>query len=127
MKLFTLIGLLMLSVQALASTSVFKMYTVPHAQPNRNCDVHVSLKLEINGDVARATVKNALSGFCEIYIIPNERTYTLTGTPDNCGAMVFKNQAANVAIIDNRSNTCEMVLPALIIMKEAGNKFYSQN
>ena len=125
-----IIALTLFSFSALASTDVFKMYADHHVTPNPNCDVHVELKLKIRGNRATATLTNSLAGYCEIYVIPNVRTYQLVKIGTSCGSTVYagindRNDTLNLT--DNRTRICDDIIPALIGIEENGFNYYSHD
>jgi hypothetical protein len=95
----------------------FKLYPTPNATPNPRCDLHTRLVLEDG----RATLRSAVVGLCEIAAAQDERSYALSVTAESCNTFKYVGNIGterSVEIIDNRKNTCEMVLEALVIVNE---------
>lgn len=111
---------LLAASQAVAATKVIKFYGTPHAKPNPGCDIHTRGTLKVNGNAGTLTLEEAVSGFCEIAVIPNTRTYQITLNSTGCGSLVYNEDSSDsrVALVDNTKRICEDVIPALYVLKE---------
>ena len=71
-----------------------------------------------------ARLHEALRGYCEIDVAPNERTYRLELAGDDCGSQIFKGTtskdglAIDVEIVDHRSRICRDDIPAQLVVEE---------
>lgn len=101
----------------------FKLYDQPRATPNPSCDVHTKIDLKSVGG-SSATLSEGLGGTCEIYVVPNPRTYKLKDAGGSCGSRIFTGSVTKggkkyaVKITDHRKRVCEDVIPALLIVEE---------
>lgn len=101
----------------------FKLYGEPHARPTAGCDVHTRLTFAA-GTYSTARFEEAVSGFCELYVEPNARTYRLRLAGTDCGTRIYagsvtkKGQKFAVKITDNRTRLCENVVAAAVIVEE---------
>ncbi|MBX3219361.1 MAG: hypothetical protein KF795_02510 [Labilithrix sp.] len=101
----------------------FKLYAQPNAAPNPSCDVHTSLTLTSKGG-ARADLREAVDGFCEIYVAPSERAYRLRLAGTSCGSKIYKGKkriggkTREITITDHRTRLCRDLVPAKIIVDE---------
>lgn len=108
---------------AKVSPGTFKLYAQPRAKPNASCDVHTRLTLAA-ATYSTATIEEALSGFCELYVEPNPRTYRLRLAGTDCGTRIYagsvtkKGKRYSVKITDNRARLCENVVAAAVIVEE---------
>lgn len=101
----------------------FKLYATPDHAPNPSCDVHTQLTLSPDPR-NNAKLVEAVTGFCEIAVIPNERTYNLrlTGTP--CGSKEWSGvlnkggKRTEIKITDHRSRMCMDVVAGLVEVEE---------
>lgn len=99
------------------SVATVDLYDSPSYEPQGFCDVGTHLVLDeakVMGKVA--FLSEFVAGICEIFVIPNERMYTLTGgAEDHCGAVVYRGEkhtekgVAKLTITDNRNNQCSSV------------------
>ncbi len=102
----------------------FKLYAEPNATPNPSCDVHTSLTLSGDGG-ARAALREALDGLCEIHVAPQERQYRLRLAGTSCGSKIYKGKkrvfgkVREITITDHRTRVCRDLVPAKIIVAEA--------
>lgn len=101
----------------------FKLYDQPHATPNASCDVHTKIDLTSTGG-SKATVSEGLEGTCELYVMPNPRTYKLKDAGSSCGSRIFKGSVTkggkkySIKITDHRTRLCEDIIPALLVVEE---------
>lgn len=101
----------------------WKLYAEPRHQPNPGCDVHTSLTLG-NRYGARAELREALDGFCEIYVEPQERSYRLRLAGTSCGSKIYEGKKRiggklrTIKIVDHRTRMCRDLVPARIIVEE---------
>ncbi|MBX3262510.1 MAG: hypothetical protein KF782_22710 [Labilithrix sp.] len=101
----------------------FKLYGEPNAAPNPHCDVHTALTLSGDGG-ARAALREALDGLCEIYVAPQEREYRLRLAGTSCGSKIYKGKkriagkVREITITDHRTRVCRDLVPAKIIVAE---------
>lgn len=108
---------------AKVTPGTFKLYSQPRATPNAGCDVHTRLTFEA-AYYSTAKIEEALSGFCELYVEPNPRTYRLRLAGTDCGTRIYagsvtkKGQKYAVKITDNRTRLCENVVAAAVIVEE---------
>jgi hypothetical protein len=111
------------AISAKVTPGSFKLYMNPRAEPNPSCDVHTKLDLKA-AHFSTATLAEGLAGFCEIAVIPNERTYRLRAAGNDCGSRIFTGSRKKdgksyaIKITDHRSRLCENVVPAAIIVEE---------
>ena len=100
----------------------FKLYGEPRANPNPSCDVHTALTLSSQGG-ARAELREALDGSCEIYVAPQPRAYRLRLDGTSCGSKIYKGKKRvagalrEITIKDHRSRLCRDIVPAKIIVE----------
>ncbi len=100
-------------VAADVSPGLVKLYTDRDARPSPGCDVHTNLVLASSGGVASASMMDVVSGFCEIFINPNPRTYAITAKIDGCGSKTYAGttvveaKAMSVKILDHRARLCD--------------------
>lgn len=128
MKMKTILALaLMTSFQAVAVTKTFKLYTQANINPNPGCDVHVQLELKTRVQGVTAHLVNRVSGFCELYVEPNPRTYKLPFVKKSCGSNVYASEDLNVALIDHRGRICDDLIPALIMVQEGDVTYYGHD
>jgi len=101
----------------------FKLYAEPGHVANPTCDIHTALELKSVGG-ARATLREAVSGLCEIYVEPQPRTYRLRLEGTACGSKIYKGtkkvqgEIRNITITDHRARLCRDLQPAKIIVEE---------
>jgi hypothetical protein len=111
------------AIAAKVTPGSFKLYMNPRAEPNPSCDVHTKLDLEA-AYFSTARLSEGLAGFCEIAVIPNERTYRLRAAGNDCGSRIFTGSRKKdgksyaIKITDHRTRLCENVVPAAIIVEE---------
>lgn len=104
---------------------VFKLYGDPGYEASTWCDVHTVLELTNDARGAIARLHETVRGYCEIHVVPNERTYRLELAGDDCGSQIFKGKttqnglALDVEVIDHRSRICRDDVPAQIIVEES--------
>jgi hypothetical protein len=110
----------------------FHLFDKPHAQTGGFCDRFVTMNLMTSPDKNVAKLENSLEGVCEIVVVPDPRTYNLTGKEDGCGSMIYKGTTTangrnfSIEITDNRGRTCENVIAALIVATEQIEGFPAQ-
>ena len=113
------------------ATGQFKMYDEPRHEPFTQCDRYTELTLETSEFLGNfVVVANRLSATssCEIAAVANPRFFELSDsqtTVDGCGTVVSKGYLSQwvgdaeefytLTVWDNRSNTCEVPIPALIV------------
>lgn len=106
----------------------FKLYGEPRANPNPSCDVHTSLVLTNVDGVSRAKLSEVVGGFCEIYVVPQEREYRLSFSGSSCGSQIFQGtttvegKARAITIVDHRTRICRDLVEAEIIVEEIDEK-----
>lgn len=107
------------------AVDTFKLYSEIGVTPNPECDLYTALTLRSGANGLEALLVNKLSGTCELALLPNARLYQLTAADSSCGAKVYVGQrlAASggfdqITITDNRTNTCEIPVPALFVVTE---------
>jgi hypothetical protein len=102
----------------------FKLYGEPRATPNPACDIHTSLVLTNVDGVSRAKLGEAVGGFCEIFVLPQEREYRLSFSGTSCGSQIFQGtttvegKARAITIIDHRTRICRDLPEAELIVEE---------
>lgn len=96
----------------------FKLYSEAHVEITPSCDFYTQLNLDSSALIA--SMENKLAGTCELALLPDPRSYNLSASTDGCGAVIYKGQNAlrSIEITDNRTNTCEIPLPALVVVTE---------
>jgi hypothetical protein len=96
----------------------FTLYGAPNHTPDAACDVHWKLAL---GPENFATLYEDVRGGCAAEIDPNIGSYELQGTRDGCGSGIWtgkdKNSGITIKLTDNRTRTCEDVVPARIVIE----------
>jgi hypothetical protein len=111
------------SSDALGRTVVesFKLYGRPGFVPSATCDVHTELALS-----NVATLREVVSGVCEIDVEPNERSYRLELAGTDCGSVVYRGakrvsgKLTSITVTDHRARTCRDVREADIVVEESG-------
>jgi hypothetical protein len=100
-----------------------KLYDDPDATPSAGCDVHTAATLlQTKTGKLRLQLENRVSGGCEIFIVPNKRTYSVAQS-DSCGSKVYKGTsgADSVELQDHSTRMCEDFRPALLELSEKRN------
>lgn len=118
---FLLVSILLLGQLAVAAPKSLKMYSEPNARPNPNCDVHTEMTLwekAPEATVMTVSLRDSLDGACEIYVLPNPRTYIMTREQDSCGSKVYVDTMAGARLMDHRTRMCEDIVPALFVLEE---------
>lgn len=101
----------------------FKLYASPDHEPNPGCDVHTKLTLSADPRNS-ATLVEAVGGFCEIAVIPNERTYNLRLTATPCGSKEWSGilnkggKRTEIKITDHRSRMCMDMVAGVVEVEE---------
>lgn len=99
----------------------FVLKDEPNAQPT-GCDINSRLILD-NGQIMGkfAYLTDFVDGFCEIYVNPNPRLFTIYTTESiGCGSVKHTGRAQldngthTIEIIDHRTRLCEDLIPYLI-------------
>lgn len=111
-----------------ASSSIepgsFKLYATAHANPNPGCDVHTALTLSKERGVSRASLREVVGGFCELYVAPDAREYRLKFEGTSCGSKIFSGKKTingktrEITITDHRTRVCRDLVPAEVIVEE---------
>ncbi|NRA63350.1 MAG: hypothetical protein HRU19_02635 [Pseudobacteriovorax sp.] len=136
--LFALMTVFSLSAMAQVPTVPTKLNMLPGAfilkdeprAPSTGCDIVSRLILDkgtIMGDFAYLT--DYVDGFCEIYVNPNPRIFTISETTSiGCGSVKHSGtaQLANgfhtIEIIDHRTRLCEDLIPFLLKVTIKNNR-----
>jgi hypothetical protein len=109
-----------------STEGTFNLYEAS-AQPNATCDVHTVLELvhlSRDGEL-QARLHEAVEGVCEIFVIPDNRGYTLKLESTNCGSRIYKGTSTGgahreITVTDHRDRFCrDIVTPAQIIVSES--------
>jgi hypothetical protein len=121
----TFIGTVQAAPTAQLITGKFNMTDMPNGNPGIGCGTGTTLTMDnakISGDVV--LLSDYAFGPCQQVIDPNPRYFIPESIEkDSCGATVTKGKVRGsegpnrIEITDNRGNTCENVIPALIVMK----------
>ncbi|MEK6579772.1 MAG: hypothetical protein AABZ55_11140 [Bdellovibrionota bacterium] len=110
-----------LAVPSFAAEKTFKMYHEPRAEVDTGCDAYTELRLDIRGKTAVATLVNRLAGTCDLHVSPKKRAYVFNLADTDCGTKTYSwtdGADYEAELADNRTRTCENVIPALIVLKE---------
>jgi hypothetical protein len=100
----------------------FKLYGDAHHVPTPGCDVFTSLEL-LNQGGARAQLREAVGGVCELFVEPNEREFRLRLTDTPCGSKVYTGtkriggQLQRVTVTDHRTRVCRDLVEARVIVE----------
>lgn len=130
MKKFALVLLAMATIGANALTPMthdlkpgYWSLTETGRQPDPNCGVYTQLTLDKGQMIGPfSLMKEAVSGFCEIYVFPNERIHHLQLKSVACGSGFYeatrltRNGMEKITIQDNRTRVCRDLQPATIIV-----------
>jgi hypothetical protein len=79
-----------------------------------------------NGDLTGpiASLSEFVEGICEIYILPNPRTFPLVGESMGCGSIMWKgtlitdNGWTAIEIADHRLRRCDDIVVSPIVIQE---------
>ena len=114
-------------VRATAATlaaGTFKMYGDHNHISNARCDIYTQLVFSTVRAAPRATLGDAVTGFCLPAIRP-PTVYPLTYGGTECGTKLYRGQAGTSTIVvhDNRARTCGDAPQAQVVVEEttAGN------
>jgi hypothetical protein len=111
-------------VQVRIQPGSFKLYDRPQYESPPSCDLHTALTLGNDADGAFAELRDTLSGSCEIYVQPNERTYHLARTGEECGSQIYEGTTSvdgkerDIVLVDHRTRLCHDMVPARIVVEE---------
>ncbi len=114
------------ALKANVTPGTFKLYTKAHATPNTSCDLYTKLDLK-SAFYSTAVLEEVVSGFCEIAVVPNKRTYRLKLDSTSCGTRVYTGSLTKsgvrteIKITDNRARTCKDLVSAKVIVEEKKN------
>jgi len=103
----------------------FSLYEKPHHFPDPMCDHGTELILD-NATIMGKTafIREFVTGFCELYVVPNERYAALKLSGYPCGSAHYvgyrhtSEGKFRIEVIDHRRRRCMDVVPAQIILKE---------
>ena len=130
MKKFALILLAMATIGANALTPMTHklepgtwILSEPGHVPSPNCDVFTKLTLDKGQMIGPfSLLEDGVSGFCEIYVFPNERIHHLHLKGIGCGSGYYEGQRITerglekITITDHRTRICRDLPPAQIIV-----------
>lgn len=111
------------AISARITPGSFKLYGQPGATPSPACDIHTKLELKASY-FSTATLEEAVSGMCEIAVVPNARTYRLRLAGESCGTRIYSGsltkagKRTEIRITDNRGRLCRDLVEAKIIVEE---------
>lgn len=109
-------------------TGSFELYQQIGYVPRGKCDIGSTLVLD-QAEIMEnlAFLSNFVAGVCEVRVDPNPRYYKISSeTPDSCGSVTYKGSRRaqdglyELKIVDNRSRTCQDLIPALVVVTEKG-------
>lgn len=109
----------LVSAQPTMKTGMFAMFNTP--TPSPGCATGTALTLDkaaVSGSIL--LMHEFVQGFCEIYVMPNERYAKVQSITESCGSVILKasrNGQEEITVTDNRTRLCEDLLPALIVME----------
>ena len=119
-----LIALFAFGLALNASAETMKLYSKPHANPNPGCDVYTLMTLDL--DAKEVTLVNRVSGMCELYVVPNKRSYTIENVQNDSGDLTIQgtdmNTGATIQIADHRRSPFEVAYAALVMVEESTSK-----
>lgn len=114
--------------QGTIKEGTFKMYEEARVSPVEFCDLHTILKLSNTDAGITASLSNSLSGYCEIAVFENLRSYNLTAVDTSCGSVTYegvltkpvnsKVASDKILLTDHRTRTCRDLVPAQIIVEQ---------
>lgn len=102
----------------------FQAYVNPNHTPT-GCDVGSTIIMEtgsLRGPIASLT--DSVSGYCDLYVAPNPRSYTLTGEEIGCGSILWTGYSrtnegsTGIEITDHRTRICDDLVANVLIIKE---------
>ncbi len=100
-----------------------KLYADPDARPSASCDTHTALTVLKTSSGLVLELENRVSGGCEIFVVPDRRSYVVTQDEDGCGSNVFKGvdavRGTAVSLQDHRARACEDMRPAILELRES--------
>jgi hypothetical protein len=97
------------------------IYEKPQHVPNKICDVHTSLDIQVKGTKTIAVLQKIVLGYCEIYVSPNKREYLIEEIYNQCGSTYLNGigvGSTRITIEDHRLRVCEDMKPDSLIVKE---------
>jgi len=112
------------ALRTTVSPGTFKLYDEPGARPEPSCDVHTVLEIKQVGANGVAALREALDGFCELHVPPNEREFKLTRETTDCGSKIYTGtrtaagRRSTIKVTDHRTRACRDLVPAQILVEE---------
>ena len=111
--------------QAKVKEGEFLMTASKNFQPS-GCDILESLSLSNPKTGPLARIRTTLLGECEIFVLPQDRIYSLSVKSRSCGSVIYSgslgtsqggNPPKEITITDHRKRTCEDIVAAKVILE----------
>lgn len=105
----------------------FKLYDEPKTEPTDACDVHTVLTIAHDEAGATATLRDVVTGYCYLYVMPNERTYKLAADVNRCNTTTFSGEtsvdgeARYITITDSRHTLCDRMDAQIVVDEYDGS------